>query len=423
MRWLSCLALCFAIPLALRAAEPEARKDGLVGEVLIDLHRDGEETASSLDAQANARQNENDRCIRQVKIPRLGGRLRTTRSLKSDRQTRREDLEQRLFELSLQYRPEAMYTIGWSRSSVERVWRHTVAGWTPLSDRWELAAAAERADWFLDRTELDDLNERTCDLELRTAVRLRRRWRLWAALKGHRGSEIADLGVRTGMQWNHENGISVNLQGAAWIPWADNTESVANDGRMHEVTGSVAVPFLPRLTLLAEGGVSWHLLAGEGYRVRDETGYERRGTLRLDAELFRRGGRDLGPIFMDPRAETIMALDTVVLGYVAWSRSRFELYEGFDAVGVTEESLDLRLGAEARILLVRHIVVEGGGYIGRDRKREIAWSRLYGGRVRASWMPKARIRFWGEWALDSAPVNGVGGGITRTASLGMNINF
>lgn len=411
------------LPVVEQTRETEVEADGT--EVAARAAASAEETKPQPEQAATQAPGWSDtaRIVREVRIPsELGG----IQSLPGGRVAEDADylLDRRIEQLKAQTRPELVQRRTVRMSAEERVELDTTALSVPLNDRWTLGWVGTLERFELDpATDENDQKARSIRGRLRAERRMSESLSLFGDFLPYTGENTRGVGGNFGAAWIGPKRVSVMAQLHGNAPWTDNTLIVRHNGRHSGGDLAVRVPLTERFSFSGQSTALWY---AAGTDPGGQAGWMARGYTwsgRLDAALWRQEERSMGGGFLEPGLTYEDAIGSELVAYGAYDVRRTEQYEEYDAFATTPRAEETRVGLEGAFALSDRLGVRGGGFVGQDVERDMAWNTLYGWNARLVFQPTKQLRLWGEYETISESSTGLNDGKSRSISMGMNIQF
>ncbi len=235
---------------------------------------------------------------------------------------------------------------------------------------------------------------------------------------------VVTAGLRGRVNYVNRSGVELKIFGNLWTPWADNTIGAHNNGRSSGLRAEAVLPLSSRFSLNLYSGVDWRYTARSAFEVESYEGVEFSGGGRLTWDFFKREYRKMPSDFI---SREYLDFDNVSSKVGLFASLQASKYTGRNddtsLIPVTDEQLDQRLGLSAAYAFNSHFGATAELYVGYDPARNIDFGKLYGFNTRVVYIPTAKLRVYGEFAMDSELATGLVEGRTWYYGAGVNYKF
>ena len=364
----------------------------------------------------------------QVQIYPLGKPLQVEKSYLLSNAANTDSISRSISGVTNRYVPEIFTGMRNSVSTAEKIQRYYLGFYKAINNEWSWGARLHAGLYDLVATEQQEADSSNLFMfDFGTIYKPDTEWRIYNGLVLGGTHDVVSVGARSRVEYSNRGGIGAVFSGELWAPWAENTIAAKENGRTSGLSAEVTLPLTHRLTLTLNSAANWRVATDGMYSTKQFIGTELQAGGRVNWNFFQRSYRQqpvefLGQEYFSYEAQSSyfgVFASLQAATYVGGDPKKEEDY----LIPVTKEQLDQRVGLSGSYVFNAHFAATAEIYLGYDPAREIDFGKLYGFNSRIIYIPTARLRVYGEFALDSEAATGIEEGKTWYYGAGLNYKF
>ena len=360
-----------------------------------------------------------------IRVYAPGKQLQLGQNYKPGREEERRNIARTVAGISERYVPEIYFGARNSFSAAEYIDRMFLSVHYPLSNAFSAGLSLYGGIYdLLDNGAEPALSTGAVLIEAEGRYRFNPELTLSGGLSLGGTHSVVSPGIRMRLDYAGRGGVSISLAGSLWVPWDENTLAVYNDGRSSGLNFNLSLPFSRRFRLELNGGVDWRFTAANTFAASTFEGAEFAGGGRFVWDFLKKDYRQLPVVF---QAGSELREESISSHLGIFAALQASEYVGRDEqsalIPVTQQSLDQRIGLSGEYVFTPHLAASAEFYVGFDPARKIDFGKLYGFNSRVIFVPSARLRIYGEFAMDSEAATGIIEGRTWYYGAGLNYKF
>ncbi len=323
------------------------------------------------------------------------------------------------------YVPEVILGFDNSFSSAEYIDRLFMDFYCPVSNNLTLGLSLIGGIFDLvDNGDQPSISTGLIRTEFQARYRFSPEFNLYGGLVVSSSNSVVSPGLRARLEYVNRGGIELKLSGMLWDTWAENTIGVYNNGRQNGLLAEATLPLTYKLRLDLNTGVDFRYTTKDTFSMKTYEGTYPFAGGRLTWDFFKREYRQLPKEFLSADYLSSENIDSKIGLYARIQASKYYCRnEEVALIPVVDESVDQRIGLSASYAFTSRLATTADLYVGYDPARDIGLGKLYGFDTRLIYIPSARTRIYGTFALNSEAPTGLAQGSTWYYGAGFNYKF